>query len=62
LHEENLLSVLPESWNGTVYLITGFIQADAPLVTAQQYKNYARNLRLFSNFLNGKRAFVLDLA
>jgi hypothetical protein len=62
LHEENLLSFLPESRNRTVYLTTGFIQADAPLVTAQQYKNNARNLRLFSKFLNDKRAFVLDIA
>ena len=57
-----LMSFLPQSWNGTVYLTSGFIQADAPFVTALQYKNYARNLRLFSKFLNDERAIVLDMA
>jgi hypothetical protein len=57
-----LMSFLPQTWKGTVYLTNGFIQADAPLLTWEQRKNYGRNLRLFSNFLNDDRTIILDLS
>eukprot|EP00977_Amphora_coffeiformis_P004125 scaffold828_cov117-Amphora_coffeaeformis.AAC.4 len=58
----SLLHNLPPSWNGSLYVLDGFLSASEPAVTSNQFPTYLQRIRSLMQMVNDTRVNFLDIS
>ena len=59
---KRVLSGVPQSWKGTIYLSNGFIDAFAPFSPLSEMEVYWKRLKEFHQYLDDDRIVTLDMS
>ena len=58
---KRVLSGVPDNWKGTIYLVSGFVDAFAPFISLDKLQKYWKQLKEFHKYVDNGLVVTLDM-